>query len=172
MLHCKQTSVEEASTTFLLKEQTRIRTMGFPRKVTVKGFRPLSSTAALASVATHGTSGSIGSGRVQSAAAGSSSTGGRKAAVRASEMIDTQKSKVPLKWAASNLVPPSSTYTSTHGAHPGRSPQVRCIFQVQGVPCTAVLAQHDTAQSDSQGARFSTYTGREHMTTAKQCGNH
>lgn len=124
--HCLQTSVEEAQTTALLKEQTRIRTMGFPRKVTVKGFtRPLSSTAALGITSTagalqdavHGSSGGL-----QQPAAGSN--GGRKPAVRASEMIDTQKSRVPLKWAASNLVPPCSTYTSAHGTNPGQSPQV------------------------------------------------
>jgi hypothetical protein len=123
MHHCLQTSVEEAQTSALLKEQTRIRTMGFPRKVTVKGFtRPLSSTAALGST---GTASAGSTGALQDAVHGSSgSSGSRRPAVRASEMIDTQKSKVPLKWAASNLVPPCSTYTSAHGTNPGQSPQV------------------------------------------------
>jgi hypothetical protein len=125
-LHCKQVSVEEASTTTLLKEQTRIKTMGFPRKVSVKGFaRPLSSTAAAAvqqggapAAATgRGSNGNSNGGApfggrgVQSAGCIRSPT----AAVSASALIDTQKSKVPLKWAASNLVPPAAPTTPSMG---------------------------------------------------------
>lgn len=130
--HCRQVSLEEASTTALLKEQTRIKTMGFPRKVSVKGFaRPLSSTASTAAVEGAGSAaaataaGRIGGRGVQSAACGRRPAAA--AAGSASALVDTQKSRVPLKWAASSLVPPCSTYNAQHGAHPGRSPQVGMV---------------------------------------------
>jgi hypothetical protein len=140
VLHCKQTSVEEEATTALLKEQTRFKTMGFPRKVSIKGFnRPISSTAALGTVSASASSGLDavhGAGMQSACSTGGAGVSGRGSicgsqacvrkpvTVKASDMVDTQKSSVPLKWAASNLVPPCSMYTSAHGAHPGRSPQV------------------------------------------------
>lgn len=139
MHHCRQVSMDEASTTALLKEQTHIKTTGFPRKVTVKGFaRPLSSSASTVQGASAAAAAAGRCGINSSGASAGAVLGGRgvqsagccrrpatAAAVgSASALIDTQKSRVPLKWAASSLVPPCSTYNAQHGPHPGRSPQV------------------------------------------------
>jgi hypothetical protein len=124
--HCTQESVEQAATTALLKEQTRIRTMGFPRKVAVKGFNRRNHRDGGQGAGTGGSTTTSNSS--STAAPGSLSSAGhpKKPAVRALDMVDTQMSRVPLKWAGSSVVPPSSSYTATFGAHPGRSPQVGC----------------------------------------------
>jgi hypothetical protein len=46
------------------------------------------------------------------------------------DTIETQKSKVPLKWAASDLVPKCSSYTAAFGAHPSDGKQQVRRFQV------------------------------------------
>jgi hypothetical protein len=130
--HKPQYSVEQSETTALMKEQTRIRIMGFPRKVEVKGFaHPATKTAAAANTAATVTGAEgVSSNRQQAAAvAGTGSSGiskkSGKSAVKASDMVDTLSSKVPLKWAASSVVVPGSSYMAAYGANPGRSPQVR-----------------------------------------------
>jgi regulator of protease activity HflC (stomatin/prohibitin superfamily) len=140
--HKPQYSVEQPETTARMKEQTRIRTMGFPRKVEVKGLaHTATKTATAAAAASSAGAAAAGTQEAAGAAAGSSSSSssGKKPgrpAVKASDMIDTLSSKVPLKWAASSVVVPGSSYTAAFGSNPGRSPQVgvyMCFLQ----GCTA-----------------------------------
>jgi hypothetical protein len=132
--HKPQYRVEQPETTALMKEQTRIRTMGFPRKVEVKGIAHTATKTAAAAAASAGNTGMHSQTQEAAAAActavGGSSSGGAikkagKPAVKASDMVDTLSSKVPLKWAASSVVVPGSSYTTAFGSNPGRSPQVR-----------------------------------------------
>jgi hypothetical protein len=136
--HKPHYSVEQPQTTALMKEQTRIRTMGFPRKVEVKGFAHTATktAAASAAAASAGHAGMMSQTQEAAAACGAACTGGSsssggatkkagKPSVKASEMIDTLSSKVPLKWAASSVVVPGSSYTAAFGSNPGRSPQVK-----------------------------------------------
>ncbi|KAF6258841.1 hypothetical protein COO60DRAFT_1074463 [Scenedesmus sp. NREL 46B-D3] len=128
--HKPQYSVEQPGTTCLMREQTRLRTMGCPRKVEVKGFAHAATKTAAAAAAAPALQ------RDEAAAAGSASSSrsssnkpGRPA-VKASDMIDTLSSKVPLKWAASSVVAPGSSYTAAFGSNPGRSPQMcKTVFK-------------------------------------------
>jgi hypothetical protein len=130
--HKPQYSVEQPETTALMKEQTRIRTMGFPRKVEVKGFAHTATKAAAAAAASAGEAvlnqeAAVAASNTTTSSTSSSTSSSKKSgkpAVKASEMIDTLSSKVPLKWAASSVVVPGSSYTAAYGSNPGRSPQV------------------------------------------------
>lgn len=123
-----QYSVEDRETTSLMKEQTRVKTMGFPRKVEVKGFAspPKAATgsrrAGSASlVATGGSTGSL---------SGSPTRRGHHKSLKASEMVDTFSSNVPLKWASTAVGNPTSSYTASFGGNPGHAPQVCVLLAV------------------------------------------
>lgn len=136
-LHKPQYSVENTETTAIMKEQTRIKTMGFPRKVEVKGFAhnaPKASTSSsrAASAGPLGSSSTTAGGVAKPGSSGigvnSKGPGRITRGPKASEMIDTFSSKVPLKWAASAVGAPTSSYTSSYGGNPGHAPQV-CICE-------------------------------------------
>ncbi|GBF90561.1 hypothetical protein Rsub_03133 [Raphidocelis subcapitata] len=152
-LHCRQHSVEDAEATALLKWQTRIKTMGFPRKVEVKGLRhaPASDPAAAAAsaapdAAAAPAAGEAATGAAAAAAAAAAARGRRTAAAlraarggggggggrpKAGDLIETLASHCPLKWACSELYPATSSYSASFGTHPGRMhrvvfPEVDC----------------------------------------------
>lgn len=127
-----------------MKEQTRIKTMGFPKKVEVKGLattakakqQPAADTAnpaaagsndVVAHSSTQGvndTHGAEGLQNLQHSAACATAERAATKHVRAGEMIETLKSKVPLKWACSELYPATSSYITAFGGNPGKTPQV------------------------------------------------
>eukprot|EP00879_Flechtneria_rotunda_P001687 GHRR01001847.1.p1 GENE.GHRR01001847.1~~GHRR01001847.1.p1 ORF type:complete len:491 (+),score=205.40 GHRR01001847.1:25-1473(+) len=125
-VHKPQYSVEQSETTALMKEQTRIRTMGFPRKVEVKGFTATTGAAATAAAAAGSqTSSSSGhAGNNDGTVLACKSMHQTVKAPKASNMIDTLMSKVPLKWAASSVMAPASSYTASFGENLGRTTQM------------------------------------------------
>jgi hypothetical protein len=118
------------------------RTMGFPRKAEIKGFKrsPLPPPGCEApSTASNAAAGEAGT-----AGRAASRQGGAVSGAKASQLVDTLKSRCPLKWACSELYPATSTYTSAFGSNPGRTPQVRRWWVIWGGCQESVLCSEDT----------------------------
>jgi len=108
------------------------RTMGFPRKVEVKGFKHATAGSGAASGAADGTTSAAGAVEAAncSTAASRRPHGKRPGgAVKASELVETLNSKCPLKWACSELYPATSSYVAAFGSNLTRTTQMhRVVF--------------------------------------------
>ena len=134
----QQYSVEQPETTTLMKQQTRIKTMGVPKAVTVKGFCLSKGARKTAAAATaddavclpmeQPSAGPQQHHRHQKEQHPQPASRHTAKAPKASDTVDTLSSKVPIKWAAAAAAGmPTSTYSAAFGGQPNRSTQVRNI---------------------------------------------